>query len=737
MTCNVSDNMKTNLLRMTCGVAAMLAADTVFGESGWVSRIPNGNVNSCSTCHGANGPPGLNPFGSAFLANNLTWTAALANQNSDGDAFSNGQELGDPNGDGTPIPGASVGNPGVASSVPTATPPNISLTSPANGGSFAAPFTGPITASSTLPAEAITAVQFFSGSTLLGTDTTAPYSLAVNLGAGGYTLTARAISYLAASNTSSAVTITVSSAAVPPSIVTPPASRTVTVGANVTFTVSAGGTPPLSYQWQKNTANIPGATASSFALASVTAADAGSYRVVVTNTAGTATSAAATLTVNPAPVAPTITIQPVSQSVNAGANVSFTVAATGTAPLSYQWRRNAVAISGATGTALNLNAVTTANAGSYSVVVTNAAGSATSATATLTVTQTVVIVSITTPTNGATFSAPATFELTASATPAASITRVDFFLGSMLIGSVPAAPYTFNVINLGVGSHRFTARAVSSSGTTTSAPVNVTVTGPPPPVGPAVVTVIATDPDASEAGPDPGTFRVARTGPATNALTVYYLLGGTALNGEDYQLIPTNVTIAAGSTTADITIIPILDVDIPPEISDAVILQLIGPPDGQPGYTIGSPSNAVVTIIEVISSNLPPVVQMVSPRNGSSYRAGANILLAAMASDPDGRVVNVEFFAGMRDLGSGVIIGRIGDREEDDDDDDRPGNATTVYGFNWRRVPAGQYVITAVATDDAGATTISAPVRITVRRSGGGGGGGGDRDRDRDRGGDD
>ncbi|MCX6927195.1 MAG: immunoglobulin domain-containing protein, partial [Verrucomicrobia bacterium] len=277
----------------------------------------------------------------------------------------------------------------------------------------------------------------------------------------------------------------------PPAIVTPPASQTVFTGANVTFTVSASGTPPLSYQWQKDTVNIAGANVSSLTLSSVTATDAGSYRVVVTNTAGSVTSAAATLIVNPAPTPPIITSQPVSQSVNAGANVSFTVAASGTAPLSYQWRKNAVAIPGATGTALNLTAVTTANAGSYNVVVTNAAGSVTSDTATLVVTQTTVIVSITSPTNGATFDAPANLSLAASATPAASITRVDFFEGTTLLGSLSAAPYTFNVMNLGQGSYTYTAQAVSASGTTVSSPVSILVTGPPPSTGPAVVTVTA------------------------------------------------------------------------------------------------------------------------------------------------------------------------------------------------------------------------------------------------------
>jgi hypothetical protein len=705
--------MRQNLTKMIVGMAALVAAHTASAIPTYVTVIPNGSVNSCCNCHQACSPPALNPFGNAFANNGHVWNAALARLDSDGDGFTNGQELGDPTGSGTPIPGASVGLPGDATSKPTLAPPNINITSPANGGNFTAPFTGPITASSTAAAGAIVAVQFFSGTTLLGTDTSAPFSQAVNLAAGGYTLTARAIDYLGSSNTSPAVTITVASAAVAPTIVTPPASQTVFAGANVTFTVSAGGTPPLHYQWQKNSADISGANNASLALSSVTSADAGIYRAVVTNTAGSVTSSGATLVVNAAPTAPAITTQPVNQSVNAGANVSFTVAASGTAPLSYQWRKNSTPIPGATTTAFNLTAVTVGDNGTYSAVVTNAAGSATSANATLTVTQTTVIVSITSPTNGATFTAPASFTLAASATPAASITRVDFYQGATLLGSLSTGPFTFNVANLGAGSYTYTARAVSSSGTTTSAPVNVTVTGPPPPTGPSTVTITATDPNASEAGLDPGTFQVARTDPLTNALTVYYLIGGTAENGLDYQPITNRVTIAENSATANIRITPVLDSEAPVELSDTVILQLDAPPVGEPTYTIGSPSNAVVTIAEVVSNtnNLPPVVRVIAARNGATFRTGSNIMLAAAASSSGGSIASVEFFANTTDLGPGVPM----NVRSDDDDGGEEGGGRTVYVYNWRRVPSGRYAITAVATDNAGATTISSPVNITVR----------------------
>src|SRR5216683_1183115 len=123
----------------------------------------------------------------------------------------------------------------------------------------------------------------------------------------------------------------------------------VTAGVTATFTVVAAGTAPLSYQWQKNGVNIAGATAASYTTPVTTTADSGStFRAVVTNTAGTVTSAAATLTVNPAPVAPTITTPPGNQTVTAGVTATFAVVAAGTAPLSYQWQKNGANLAGAT-----------------------------------------------------------------------------------------------------------------------------------------------------------------------------------------------------------------------------------------------------------------------------------------------------------------------------------------------------------------------------------------------------
>jgi len=174
--------------------------------------------------------------------------------------------------------------------------------------------------------------------------------------------------------------------AVPPSITTNPLSQTVSVGANVTFSVNVSGTAPLSYQWQRNGANLTGETNSTLTLRTVASSQAGSYAVVVSNAAGSVPSLPATLTVNPVGVAPSITTQPKGQTVSAGSSVTFSVSATGTAPLNYQWQKNGVNIVGATNSILALNAVTSDQAGNYTVIVSNAASSVPSQAAVLSVT---------------------------------------------------------------------------------------------------------------------------------------------------------------------------------------------------------------------------------------------------------------------------------------------------------------------------------------------------------------
>jgi hypothetical protein len=189
---------------------------------------------------------------------------------------------------------------------------------------------------------------------------------------------------LAGSVTSNPATLTVNTL---PSIITHPENKTVTAPATATFSVLASGTAPLSYQWKKGGVDISGATSASYTTPATTVADNGSiFTVTVTNSAGSATSSAAVLTVNAAAGTPSIMSHPGSLTVAAGETACFFVSASGTAPLSYQWKKGGVAISGATYGTYCMFATTAADNGSiFTVTVTNSAGSVSSSAAILTV----------------------------------------------------------------------------------------------------------------------------------------------------------------------------------------------------------------------------------------------------------------------------------------------------------------------------------------------------------------
>jgi hypothetical protein len=178
--------------------------------------------------------------------------------------------------------------------------------------------------------------------------------------------------------------------AVPPTITRQPQSQSAATGTTVTFTVTVPRGIPLSYQWFSDQAGaITDATNATLILSNIQSADAGSYFVTVSNAYGSADSSEATLTVN---VPPAIGMQPQNFTVLAGQNAGFTVSATGTEPLFYQWQFNGTdLLDGTTATLLVTNA-TADQAGSYAVTITNMAGMVTSTPATLSIYDTAAAV---------------------------------------------------------------------------------------------------------------------------------------------------------------------------------------------------------------------------------------------------------------------------------------------------------------------------------------------------------
>src|SRR5207249_1311937 len=163
----------------------------------------------------------------------------------------------------------------------------------------------------------------------------------------------------------------------PVTITSHPSSQKVTLGQTATFSVTATGLPDPKYQWRKGGSNISGATTSTYTTPATTMSDSGtSFDVVVSNTAATVISNAATVTLDSTP--PEITTQPANQTVTQGDTVTFSVVATGNPAPTYQWKKNGTAISGATSASYTKVTAGADNNTTYSVVITNSFGSVSS-----------------------------------------------------------------------------------------------------------------------------------------------------------------------------------------------------------------------------------------------------------------------------------------------------------------------------------------------------------------------
>jgi hypothetical protein len=273
-----------------------------------------------------------------------------------------------------------------------------------------------------------------------------------------------------------------------PVVTTNPTSQTITAGQSVSFVAAATGNPTPTVQWQVSTnsgstwTNVSGATSTTYTFTTTTSQSGSQYRAVFTNSAGSATTSAAALTVNAAVTAPSITTQPAGQTVNAGQSVSFTVAATGTAPLTYQWQKLSGSTWGNIGTnsaTFTVSAAASSDAGSYHVIVSNSAGSVTSSTATLTVN---VAPSVTSNPSSQTVTAgqSVSFSAAASGSPPPTVQwQVSTNSGSTFtnISGATGTTYTFTAAATQTG-NQFRAVFTNSTGSATTSAAKLTVTTP-------------------------------------------------------------------------------------------------------------------------------------------------------------------------------------------------------------------------------------------------------------------
>lgn len=282
-------------------------------------------------------------------------------------------------------------------------------------------------------------------------------------------------------------------------------------------------------------------------------------------------------------------------------------------------------------------------------------------------------VSLTAPAGGSSYTAPATISLAANASDGdGTVTRVEFFSGSTKLGEDTIAPYSLSWSGVAAGTYSFTARATDNSGaTTTSGVVSVTVTVPPN----QAPTVSLTSPAGGASFTAPASISLAANASDGDGTVskVEFFSGSTKL-GEDtsapYSLSWTGVGAGSYSLTARAT-------------------------DNSGATT----TSGAVSVTVTVPQNQAPIVSLTSPIGGTSFTAPATISLAANATDADGTVSKVEFFSGSTKLGEDTSL---------------------PYALTWSAVASGSYSITAVATDNGGATRTSAAVAITVNAPSGG-----------------
>ena len=411
---------------------------------------------------------------------------------------------------------------------------------------------------------------------------TATYGIssAAPANAGSYSVV---VSNWIGSTTSTVAILTVT---VPPGITTQPSAQSVTAGNSATFTVTATGTSPLAYQWRKDGIAIFGATAATFTLGSVAASDVGSYTVIVSNSVSSLTSTAAALTLTPAAVAPSITTQPSAKTVVAGVSASLSVIASGTAPLSYQWKKNDAPIIGATAPTYNLSSASTADTGTYTVVVTNFVGSVTSTTAAFTV-NTPPSITAQPVSQIVAAGASASFTVVASGTAPLTYQWRKRVSGSGNINVATGATLNLNGVTMSDAANYFVA-VTNSQGSAVSNDVTLTVNTPP---------AITTQPSAQTVAAGSTLIQtVAATGSAP--LSYQWMKDGTAISGAVGATFTRNP--AAAADTGSYTVV------------------------------VSNPFGSATSVAVTLNVNAPPVIT--AQPTQQSVTAGANASFNVIAT---------------------------------------------------------------------------------------------------------
>lgn len=330
-------------------------------------------------------------------------------------------------------------------------------------------------------------------------------------------------------------------------------------------------------------------------------------------------------------------------------------------------------------------------------------------------------VNIFSPTNGAVFGSPGNVQLAAFAgDPDGYVTQVEFFAGDQSLGVVsngiivdPPFPdgsgpgsraFFLTWSNPAPGGYVLTAKATDDGGASAvSSAVNIKVQqGPLRTNRPPVVKITLPENGASFFTPVDIPICAGAYDPDGYVTTVEFFAGNKSLS------VKTNNPASAGPMNPFCLVWS----NAP---AGSYALTAVATDNGG-ASTVSAPVNILVSQgpPPPPPTNYPPLVRITSPPNGAVFRAPVNVPLYAYASDRDGSVTSVEFFAGTKSLGlaRGLCLGLV------------PMSwwppfkcPTNFFVLIWSNAPPGAYVVTAVATDNGGASSVSEPVNLTILSS--------------------
>lgn len=563
--------------------------------------------------------------------------------------------------------------------------PAVSVTSPSAATAVGVNTPQTITAYASSVGGVITSVQFFvNGVALGGADTTFPYSAPWTPTAiGSYSITARATDNVGNITDSAPIVLVVASSAAPTVSVTNPANgSSYTVGTPLNLAANAADADGTiaSVQFLVNGLPQGGADAAAPYAATWTATSVGIYTVTAQatdNTGNVTTSAPITVTIG-ANAAPTVALTSPAAGLSYGLGNFVLLGATATdadgTVASVQFFANGQALGTSTTAPYNFSWRPTAG-GTYTLTALatdNVGNTATSASVSVTITAAAApAVNITNPVAGTTYVVGNAVPFVAAASGGnGPISQVQFFVNGASLSVDNSSPYSGTWTPLAPGTYSLLAVATDSAGISANSPaLSIVIGGNAPP-------------------------SVAITSPASGTTVV----GGTVVNlvaaaADADGTVATVRFIANGNIIGTASASPFTAAWTPSAAGTYNVT-------AQATDNSGNVTNSSVITVSV-TGNLAPTVALSTPANGSVVRVGSGATLTATASDVDGTIASVQFFANGVSVGSAVT--------------------TLPYRTQWTPAAEGIYRLTSIAVDNAGAATTSASLTVLAVSAASGG----------------